>query len=92
MDTQNRIYQRTYSELAGLQTAYTMEYGLRTAEPSELSVFRREPNGAKRGFRVPLPGETPETAQYLLTFLYENAVSLENAPGVLADYLPARER
>lgn len=77
-------YVRSYSRLEGFQPAYTMEYSLLQGRDCPMVRVCRL-GAAPRKVELSLNGCSEQRAQLMLRFLYENAVSLENVAGVVAD-------
>ncbi len=78
-------YIRTYSELEGLQHAYTLLYCGASVPQGTVLELRREQNGKVDRSAVLLPGGSFARAMQLLRYLCENGVGPEQWLDVLED-------
>ena len=78
-------YIRTYSELEGLQHAYTLLYCGASVPQGVVLELRREQNGRVHRSAVLLPEGSFARAMQLLRYLCENGVGPEQWLDVLAD-------
>lgn len=78
------FFQHRFSELPGLQHANVVEY-LLAKQGGNFVIEVSRSGGAAQTVCWTLQDITREYGEALLRFLYENAVPLENALGVLED-------
>ncbi len=78
-------YIRTYSELEGLQHAYTLVYCASATPQGVLAQLRREQDGKVRSSAVLAPADSFGRVMQLLRYLCENGVGPEQWLDVLED-------
>ena len=78
-------YIRTYSELEGLQHAYTLVYCAAVTPQGVLAQLRREQDGKVRSSAVLAPADSFARVMQLLRYLSENSIGPEQWLEVLED-------
>lgn len=86
MEAENSCcFLHTYSELAGLQKAYTLRYCARSAPQGVLLEIRRSQAGAEQAGAALCVGASFEQMERIMLYLCENSIGLDSWLAVLAD-------